>query len=175
MLGFMPCDEQENPTVPNCNPISRWRASRSEPECDEKCFFSPERYSEYIYDVIFKPPHQKSITKSLLLLRESHTSSQKPRNRTSQPEICFLRNSTANVVEVVLVVIIIFFIIQIMLQLQFLSFEGNLRENVGGSNEGDPNINVVGIDQIGLIRNNENNPPTIAVVDDVNPHQGISD
>lgn len=175
MLGFMPCDEQEKPSVPNCNPISRWRASRSEPECDEKCFFFlPERYSEYIYDVIFKPPHQKSITKSLLLLRESHTSSQKPRNRTSQPEICFLRTSTANVVEVVVVVIIIL-IIQIMLQLQFLSFEGNLQENVGVSNEGVPNIKVVGIDQIGLIPNNENNTPTIAVVDDVNPHQGISD
>lgn len=31
------------------------------------------------------------------------------------------------------------------------------------------------IDQIGVIRNNENNAPTIAVVDDVNPHEGISD
>lgn len=62
-----------------------------------------------------------------------------------------------------------------MLQLQFLSFEGNLQANVGVSNEGDPNIKVVGIDQIGVIRSNENNAPTIAVVDDVSPHEGISD
>lgn len=34
-------------------------------------------------------------------------------------------------------------------EMWFLSFEGNFQENVGVSNEGDPNIKVVGVSQIG--------------------------